>query len=222
MGIVERGNVLQNARVETREDGSKQIVGYAARFYDPADAGTQFQLGTNAYERITPKAFERALKEQDDVRALYNHEPDNLLGRLSAGTLRLEVDDKGLRYEIDPPDTTLAREVVALIHRGDLTGSSFAFVVEKARWEEENGKDIRNIESVRLFDVGPVTYPAYGSASTGLRSLNHDSIREEYREWMEEKKRRAEEERRQQEAEREAARIDLERKRLIARAAAIM
>lgn len=219
---VDHGNVLQNAKVETRDDGTKQIVGYAARFYDPADAGTQFQLGPNAYERITPKAFTRALKEQDDVRALYNHDPDNLLGRLSANTLRLSVDEQGLRYEIDPPETPLARDVVTLIQRGDLTGSSFAFVVEKARWEEENGKDIRNIESVKLYDVGPVTYPAYGSASTGLRSLNHDSIREEYREWLEEKKRRAEEERQAQEAEKAEVLRDLERKRLRAIAASIL
>lgn len=215
---LEKGNVIATARVETRSDGSRQIVGHAARFYDPNDAGTQYQLGPNVYERITPKAFDRALKEQDDVRALYNHDPDNLLGRLGAGTLRLNVDAQGLRYEIDPPETQLAKELVTLIERGDLTGSSFAFVVEKARWEEENGKDIRNIEAVRLYDVGPVTFPAYGSASTGLRSL--ESIRDEYSGWLEEKRMRVAEE--QKQLAREAATRQLQRRTLQARAASIM
>lgn len=164
------GQAAANVAIETRADGKEQIVGYASVFYD-GSPGTEFELYSNTVERVLPTAFDRAVSQRDDARALFNHDPNNLLGRLSAGTLRMMVDNRGLRYEIDPPDTQVGRDVLAMIRRGDLSGSSFAFEVTDEMWVKESGKRIRQIRGVKLYDVGPVTYPAYEATSTGLRSL---------------------------------------------------
>lgn len=163
-----------NAKIETRADGNgdaKTISGYAAVFYREGDPGTVYEMWPDLHERIMPGAFDRAVSEQDDVRALFNHNPDNLLGRFPSGGLRISVDNVGLRYEldVDPNDPDHAR-VISKLERGDLTGSSFAFEAEKAQWIEVDGVDIRLVESVKLYDVGPVTYPAYESTTAGARS----------------------------------------------------
>ena len=154
--------------IERRADGPAMIVGYASVFYDGTPE-TEYQLWDGYVERIMPGAFDRAIRE-DDVRGLFNHDPDHLLGRTLAETLRLSVDQRGLRYEIEPPDTQLGRDLVASIERGDLTGSSFAFTVTDEVWRVVEEVHIREIEGVRLYDVGPVTYPAYEATTTGLRS----------------------------------------------------
>jgi len=165
-------------RTVKRDAGGTIIEGYAAVFYDPEDPGTEFQLWGDTVERIMAGAFDHVLTEGDDARALFNHSPDHLLGRVTAKTLRLTVDKRGLKYEIDPPDTQLGRDTVISIDRGDLTGSSFCFIVGKTMWILENeGTDhertIREIHEIsELFDVGPVTYPAYESTTAGVRSEN--------------------------------------------------
>lgn len=166
--------------VETREDGRQVIVGYASVFFNAGDSGTEFQLAPKVRERIMPTAFNRALSENQDVRALFNHDPAHLLGRRGSGTLRLSVDHIGLRYEIDPPDTQAGRDTLESIRRGDLAGSSFAFILKRHRWERGADFDVRNIEDVDLLDVGPVTFPAYKSATTGLRSEDAERDRQEW------------------------------------------
>jgi len=156
--------------IETRDDGKKVVSGYGAVFHNPKDEGTEFQLWSDLRERIAPGAFDRALKEKHDARGLFNHDPNMLLGRVGSGTMRLSVDKKGLRYEIDLPDTQVGRDVAASIARGDLTGSSFAFSVKRQSWEQGKDFDIRTIEDLDLYDTGPVTYPAYSATTTGLRS----------------------------------------------------
>jgi HK97 family phage prohead protease len=165
------GNIGQ-CRVETRADGSKMIVGYGAVFHRADDPGTEYQLWRGAVERVGRSAFDNALKRPDDVRGLFNHDSDRVLGRTTSGTMRLSVDDRGLRYEIDLPDTQTARDVAASIERGDITGSSFSFSVEGEEWQRDDGRgvEIRTIKDVKLFDVGPVTFPAYQSANTGVRA----------------------------------------------------
>jgi uncharacterized protein len=157
-------------RLEKRADGKPMICGYASVFYREDDPGTEYALWDDLAERIMPGAFDRAMKE-DDCRALVNHEPSALLGRTASGTLRLAIDQTGLRYEIDPPDTQAARDVMESIKRGDMTGSSFTFVARDVTWREQGDRIIREIRDVQLYDVGPVTFPAYGSTTAGLRSL---------------------------------------------------
>lgn len=168
-------------RTEFRFDEEAQAIeGYAAVFYDPADEGTEYKMGSWFVERLDPRAFNAALKRKDDVRALYNHDPDHLLGRVSSGSLKLSKDDRGLRYriQIDPTDPDHQR-VIAKIKRGDLDGSSFAFVPEKWRTEESGDVTIRTVLDLRLVDVSPVTFPAYTGTTSELRTATQDSLRAE-------------------------------------------
>lgn len=174
----------RSARIQTRNDGDGNptaIFGYAAVFYRSDDPGTEYSLWWDYLERIMPGAFDRAISESHDARCLFNHNPDNLLGRVASGTCNLAVDTIGLRFEIpvdaDDPDH---RSVLRKIQRGDLTGCSFAFSNPTATWEETKNDDgdtiwIRQITDLDLHDVGPVTYPAYESTDVGFRDNGRGS-----------------------------------------------
>jgi HK97 family phage prohead protease len=155
--------------VQKRADGGETIVGYAAVFYNPAEPGTAFRIWDDVEERIMPGAFDKAVRE-DDVRGLFNHCPDFVLGRSKSGTLRLSVDARGLRYEIDPPDTQAGRDVLTMLRRGDVSGSSFAFNPRSRTFREVGGLHVVEVNDVALYDVGPVTYPAYPATESAARS----------------------------------------------------
>ncbi len=159
--------------VEHRADGDKMTVaGYAATFGETTDIGDYFR------EVIAPGAFTNTLKTAD-VRAYYGHDRQRLLGRTSAGTLRLTEDAKGLAVEIDLPDTTDGRDVRALIARGDITGMSFGFIVTHDEWNMTGTVDTRTIHEVELLEVSIVSEPAYEGTSIALRS--RDDARKEKR-----------------------------------------
>lgn len=164
---MERRTIPAEFRVEG--DEAPKIVGYAAKF----DSDSEEMWGF--VERIAKGAFSEALKSSD-VRALFNHDPNIILGRNRAGTLKLFEDDIGLRYEITPPDTQTAKDIIESIRRGDINQSSFAFSMRGSgiqEWEERpDGTTIRTIKRVaELFDVSPVTYPAYTDTESGLRTV---------------------------------------------------
>jgi hypothetical protein len=171
---------VQGIKIRAKSGENPGISGYAAVFNQHYDSGW-------FVETIAPGAFSRALKEKQDVRCLFNHDANNLLGRTKSNTLRLAEDRSGLHFDCDlNPDTRIATEVHAMVDRGDLDGCSFAFMVRKQTWTEEtdaNGKtvDQRIIEDVDLYDVGPVTYPAYESTSVGARTLWPSGIPNEIR-----------------------------------------
>lgn len=178
---------IKNGRlsIESRDDGAKIITGYAAVFYDPSEKGTEYQLMPGTYERIGRGAFSRALAENQDCRALFNHNADFILGRTANGTCRLSVDDRGLRYEIECPDTQLGRDLMESIGRGDITGSSFSFMVKSRSWvtdedEEEEDRRTTVIDDLDLFDVGPVVYPAYEATTASTRSAE---IEKSFEDW---------------------------------------
>lgn len=148
-------------------DGNR-LIGHAAVF------GQTARLATG-YERMAPSAFTAALADPDtDVRALVNHNPTMVLGRQSAGTLKLDVDDEGLRFEVDLPDTSYARDLRELVSRGDVSGASFGFVPGTDEFSTApDGKQVRTHTSVaRLLDVSPVTWPAYEGATVALRHID--------------------------------------------------
>ena len=157
--------------VESRADGRAAIIGYAAVY-------NRLSLDLGGFrEEILPGAFDRILSRQrgrQDVVALFNHDSNIVLGRSSSGTLELSTDDKGLRYVVTPPVSRA--DVMELIQRRDVRGSSFAFTVGKdgeAFRTDEGGSAIRQIREVSgLYDVGPVLVPAYPatSASVAMRS----------------------------------------------------
>lgn len=165
-------------KIETRAEGEPAtITGYGAVFYDPTKPGTEYDLRSSwggFIERIMPGAFDRAIKE-DDVRALFNHDANHVLGR-TPNTLKLTSDATGLRYDIVAPDTQFGRDLQTSIMRGDVTGSSFSFSIEDETWREVRDAAtnqttvIREIRAVRLYDVGPVTFPAYEASTAGVRS----------------------------------------------------
>ena len=155
----------------------RTVEGYASVFNSMSEDLGGFR------EIILPGAFSNVL--DNDVRALYNHDSNYLLARTTSGTLELKEDDKGLYYRFEMPNTSYGNDMLELFRRGDLSQSSFGFTVEKDSWRMEEGQHVRYIERVgSLFDVSPVVYPAYASASSGLRSAepNGEGEAEEARE----------------------------------------
>jgi len=145
-------------------DGKKTAKGYAALFNSRTDIGGYFT------EEIAPGAFSDAIK--GDVRALVDHDSGRVIGRTTAGTLRMSEDDKGLAVEIDLPDTTDGRDLAVLLERGDITGMSFGFRVTHDEWDETGDVPQRTIHKVELFEVSAVAFPAYPDTEIALRSLD--------------------------------------------------
>jgi len=160
-------------RIDDNDD-EVRISGFAAKFGKWSENLGGFR------EKIRKGAFTEAIKESD-VRALKNHDSNLLLGRTKSGTLRLEETSTGLRFVCDVPDTVTGRDTVTEIKRGDLSGCSFAFTVEEDDWKYKEDNDLVEriiIKVGRLYDVGPVTYPAYPDTTVAARSL------EEFRETL--------------------------------------
>ena len=126
-------------------------------------------------EMVKPGAGLRSMDE-NDIFSTYNHNDDYILGRISAGTLRLSVDQKGITYEADLPDTTYANDLKVSIGRGDVRGSSFRFRVTDDNWGEIDGKQYREILDFDLFEMGPVTNPAYPQTTAGVRTFQELGI----------------------------------------------
>jgi len=153
-------------RMEHAEYEGQTIRGYAAVYNSDSEWMGGF------YEQIAPGAFDGVM--ENDVRAYFNHDENLLLGRVSSGTLRIGSDSRGLYYEVDLPNTSYANDLVELMKRGDVNQSSFAFLIERDRWEERDGKTYRIIEKVsRLLDVSPVSQPAYPDATSELMMRNN-------------------------------------------------
>ncbi len=167
-------------------DEQRGIYGLAAVFYDPDDPGTEYQLWRDTVERIDPAAFDRALKEADDVVGLFNHESSQLMGRTTADTLELKKSARGLEYRIPPNDTFWYSETAKQLALRNVTGSSFAFWPEVEEWQETDELTIRTIKSVQLVDVGPVTWPAFKSTEAGVRAeaARFAEARNRYDAWL--------------------------------------
>lgn len=158
---------FRKLNVELRADGDEKpkIVGHAAVFDTPAEIW--------GFEEVIRKgAFTDAIKK-DDVRALWNHDPNFVLGRTKSGTLRLEEDDIGLKIENDPPETQWAKDLMVSMQRGDVDQMSFGFIVDEEKWSKrDGGPDLREILKARLFDVSPVTFPAYEETDVSVALRN--------------------------------------------------
>jgi uncharacterized protein len=159
---------LPALEVRTTKDGPSVIAGYAAVFDKLSD-----DLG-GFLEKIAPGAFKRTLARGDDVAALFNHDPNKVLGRRSAGTLALAEDSIGLRFEIQVNmDDPQARSVASMVGRRDVIASSFGFdVASGSEWAETpDGFPLRTITEVaKLWDVAPCVFPAYPDTEAVARS----------------------------------------------------
>lgn len=157
-------------KIEWRTDDMKpgKISGYAAVFNSKSQ-----NLG-GYVEIIAPGAFKKAIG-RSDARALIEHDSRLIIGRQSAGTLKLKEDDTGLFMEVDPPNTTYARDLMVSIERGDIREQSFGFTIKSDKWEDlQENISLRTITEIdELFDVSPVTYPAYQDTSVALRAMEN-------------------------------------------------
>jgi uncharacterized protein len=159
---------------EVRATGDGHIEGHAAVF------NQEYVLWDSPTLRVTEiirsGAFDKTISEKHDVRCLFNHDPNMILGRTASGTLSLAQDTQGLKYNCDVADTSIGRDVRTSIQRGDISGCSFAFIVdEQKRTEEEKEQKLFILREIlkigETFDVGPVTYPAYEGTDVKARSL---------------------------------------------------
>jgi uncharacterized protein len=158
-------------------DRGPRIGGYAAAFNSMSHNLGGFR------EIIAPGAFTRSLKRGDDVRCLQNHNASLLLGRTKSGTLQLREDQHGLYFTCDLPNTNAARDLHALVQRGDVDECSFGFTCDDEDFSEGTDPDtrqriqIRTLRSVTLLDVSAVTYPAYPEGtSVSTRSRMTDYV----------------------------------------------
>ena len=165
------------SRCEDGSDEQRWIVGYAAKFgVNSLDLG-DFQ------ERIHPGAFglvaeRRGRKKPLETRALWNHDANFPLARYP-GTLRMKVDEVGLRYEFPVPDTTYGRDLAANIEAGIVQGSSFSFQIAHGgeEWSVEDGRSVRTVTKIdSLIDVGPVTFPAYPAADATVAKRSYEAF----------------------------------------------
>jgi len=155
-------------RAEGSADANSGIEGYALKFNKTTSIGDWFR------EEILPGALDGVLN--DDVRCLFNHNPDMVLARSvnGTGTLKLSVDETGLKYRYETPNVSYAKDLEENIRLGNVSQSSFGFSIDEQNWIERDGElPLRQITKLkRLYDVSPVTYPAYQDTSVAKRSLD--------------------------------------------------
>lgn len=156
---------IQELRIDDSLDG--KIVGHASVF----DSWSETLGGIFPFKEIVRKGTFTETIKLDDIRALFNHDPNYVLGRNKAGTLELEEDEIGLRVVITPPDTSWANDLIKNLRRGDISQMSIGFIVLEDTWGTQDGIDIREIKKVQLFDVSIVTYPAYTQTDVGVRAM---------------------------------------------------
>lgn len=160
-------------------DGKEKIVGYGAVFNQLSEP---MRIGNRTFrEKVMPGAFDKCLRAGADIRGLINHDPNLILGRTKSGTMDVASDDHGLRYEIDPPNTSYSNDLLESLRRGDIDQSSFGFYTVDDNWINTDDGLVRELVAAECFDVSPVTYPAYEGASSGveeMRSLFPDGVPE--------------------------------------------
>lgn len=175
MKDLEKRFISQEIKTETRTEGEvteRIVAGYAAVF------NTKTKLSERVEEMIKPGAFSSSLG--GDVRALWSHNSDMVIGRTKNGSLELKEDQFGLNFRLKLPDTQQGRDAYTLISQGFVTGVSFGFRVKKDSWTrgENNAPHLRTLEEVDLLEVSPTAFPAYAETSVSARSA--EEILKEY------------------------------------------
>lgn len=156
-------DIIDLSTRSNEETQTRTISGYAAVFNSPT------RLWEDLDEVIAPGAFSRAVSSSD-VRCLFNHDWSNVLGRTKSGTLRLSEDERGLKFEVDLPDTTVARDLIKSMERGDINQCSFGFIPTEETWDYNSTPMLRTIHEVELYEVSIVPLPAYEDTEAALRS----------------------------------------------------
>lgn len=158
--------IKETRALDSLSSNGRTLTGYAIVF-----GSLSHDLG-GYRELIEPSAVDRTLQESRDVLALMDHDPAKVVGRTTAGTLRLAKDAKGLRVEIDMPDTSYAQDAIELVKRRDLAGMSFSFSVVRPdgeRFETRNGQPTRLISDMLIHEVSLVSMPAYAATAVQMQ-----------------------------------------------------
>lgn len=157
-------------KIEERSDAGADTVGtisgYAAVFNSLSEDLGRFR------EKIAYGAFSDSVN--NDVRALWSHNPDIVLGRTSANTLKLKEDNVGLAFELSLPNTQMGRDALTSIKRRDITGMSFGFVVQEDSWQRGKAGEphVRTLLKINLFEISPVAFPAYPATQVSSRAVD--------------------------------------------------
>lgn len=171
---VESRSVVQAVEARAADEEAPKIGGYGSLFDVRTTIGFWFQFD----EEVAPEAWDKTLAESPDVRSMFNHDANWLLGRTAAESLRLATDDVGLDYEVDiNTEDSDAMSVYAKVSRGDVSGSSVWFRVVREEWTEptdDNGleRPLRRILEAQLFETGPVVFPAFPETTVAARSID--------------------------------------------------
>lgn len=171
---------IQIEDIEYREQEDKPILsGYVTKFNKLSEEMWGFR------EQVAPGAFKKSLEERK-VLSFWNHNSDFVLGNTENDTLKLSEDERGLKFELELPDTTAGKDARTLIKRGDVKGMSFGFRTLKDQWDESDPKNvIRTLLEVRLYEVSPTAMPAYPQSSVAARSM--EDIKDSYEEYRHQK-----------------------------------
>jgi uncharacterized protein len=163
--------IVDITNLQTRDGtGNEPVVisGYAAVFNSKTSIGDFFE------EVIAPGAFARTISENGDIRALFNHNWDHVLGRTRNGTLKVEEDNRGLKFEVELPNTSLARDLAESLRRGDINQCSFGFYATNDTWDYAVEPAVRTLNEVELYEISVVSIPAYEDTEVSLRSKEID------------------------------------------------
>ncbi|WP_367387430.1 HK97 family phage prohead protease [Bacillus vallismortis] len=165
-------------KAHSEDDGPKVISGYALKF------GTRSHNLGGFIEMIDKRALDHT--DMSDVRALIDHDPSKILGRTSAGTLKLEVDDIGLRFDVTLPNTQYASDLYENLRVRNISNCSFGFMLGKDgdsfTRDQETGLPLRSLRNIsKLTDVSVVTYPAYEDTDVTIAKRNLQQYEERNR-----------------------------------------
>lgn len=171
--------------LEIRSNGTlsatgKTLTGYAAVFNSEAVLG-------DFSEVIRQGAFAKSLATGSNIRALYQHQGDALLGTTRGGTLQLREDARGLAFELALPDTSHGKDLAILVGRGDVAGCSFGFRVAPGgdRWEQRGATLVRELLNVDLVEITLTSDPAYQDTTVAMRSRSANVCTDSRRLWIE-------------------------------------
>lgn len=153
---------ITNITTRSKDDEPLKISGYAAVFNSRASIGDFFD------EEIAPGAFKRTLKDNDDIRALFNHDWSVVLGRTKAGTLKLSEDERGLKFDLELPNTTAGRDLAESMERGDINQCSFGFYATEETWDYNSEPALRTVNEAELYEISVVSIPAYDDTEAAL------------------------------------------------------
>jgi hypothetical protein len=160
---------LTELRIERRADESARIIGTGIVFNSESE-----NLG--GFREVIPDSVEIAFAE--DLASLFNHDANFLLGR-APGSLKVERTKAGIVYEASPADTAAARDVIALIERGDVRGNSFMFMTRKDRWERlDDDTELRTLLEIEVMEMGPVVFPAYRETDVAVAQRSRERWQE--------------------------------------------